>query len=31
VENGEYPNDLKTLGTMVEKISYYNAEKIMKN
>lgn len=31
VENGEYPNDMKTLGAMVEKISYYNAEKIMKN
>lgn len=25
VENGEYPNDEKTLGRLVENISYYNA------
>jgi glucuronate isomerase len=31
VENGEYPNDIKTLGTMVEKISYYNAKKYFLN
>ena len=31
VENGEYPNDMKTLGTMVEKISYYNAKKYFLN
>ena len=24
VEDGEYPNDMKTLGKMVENISYYN-------
>ena len=24
VEDGEYPNDRKTLGKMVENISYYN-------
>jgi glucuronate isomerase len=27
VENGEYPNDVKTLGGMVEDISYNNAKR----
>lgn len=26
VENGEYPNDMKYLGTMIENICYYNAK-----
>ena len=27
VENGEYPNDEKTLGVLVQDICYYNAKR----